>query len=107
MYSRRHEKRGLLRSWLGLTVCALALTATLAAATASAAVTPPKNTTAPTITGTAVVGKILTAHHGSWSGTPPLSYHFQWTRCSATGTACTNIMEAAQSQSYILTSDDL
>ena len=39
----------------------------------------PKATTAPKITGTAQVGKVLTANHGTWTPTPG-SYAYQWYR---------------------------
>jgi hypothetical protein len=104
----RLEGRKVRRSWPALiTVLATVLVAGVAAASSAAATGPPKSTARPTITGTAVVGKVLSAHPGSWSGTLPITFKFQWARCSATGTGCTNITEAAQSQSFILTSDDL
>jgi len=102
------KRRWVRRSWATLTAAlATALVATVVAASTSAATGPPTNTTRPSITGTPVVGKILTAHNGSWAGTTPITFTYQWTRCSASGTGCTPISEAAQSQSYVLTSDEL
>jgi hypothetical protein len=102
------KKRWARRAWLGLTTgLATALVASVAALSASAATGPPQNTTRPTVTGTPVVGKVLTAHNGTWTGTAPITFKYQWTRCTGTGTGCAPIDEAAQSQSYILTSDDL
>jgi hypothetical protein len=43
----------------------------------------PRNTSAPTVTGTAEVGQTLTAHKGSWSGTAPIAYSYQWQRGTA------------------------
>ena len=38
----------------------------------------------PTITGTAAVGSVLTANHGTWSGAPqPTSYQYAWYYCNA------------------------
>ena len=85
----------------------VAIAAMVSTAVASAQSTPPTNTSRPTVTGTLVVGKVLTAHVGAWSGTAPITYSFQWQRCNATATDCNMISEAAQSQTYILTSDDL
>jgi len=90
-----------------LTTLAALLVTAVAAVGVSAATGPPSNTTRPSVTGSPVVGKILTAHVGSWTGTAPISYEFQWARCSATGTSCASIDEAAQSQQYVVTNDDL
>jgi hypothetical protein len=40
--------------------------------------TVPSNSALPAITGTAEVGETLTASHGTWSGTTPLAYAYQW-----------------------------
>ncbi len=93
------------RRFLAGLVAAVAVTAT--AVSVSAATGPPTNSVRPSIGGTPVVGKILTAHNGSWAGTTPITYQYQWTRCSAAGAGCTPISEAAQSQQYVLTTDDL
>ena len=93
------------RRFLAGLVAAVAVTAT--AVSVSAATGPPSNTIRPSIGGTPVVGKILTAHNGSWAGTTPITYQYQWTRCSSSGAGCTPISEAAQSQQYVLTADDL
>ena len=102
--TQRRQSR--LRNTLGAAICAIALVATLAAAGAVAATGPPSNTTKPSITGTPVVGKTFTAHTGAWTGTSPFTFAYQWARCSSTGLGCVNIPEAAQSRTYILTSDD-
>jgi hypothetical protein len=67
-----------------------AQTATIAAATSSAA---PKNTAPPTISGTPKVGQQLTADPGSWSGNPT-SFTYQWQRCDADVAACSNVAGA-------------
>lgn len=96
------------RSWATLTAAlATALVATVVAASTSAATGPPTNTARPSITGTPVVGKIFTAHNGVWDGTTPMTFKYQWTRCSSVGTSCTPISEAAQSQQFVLSTDDL
>ena len=43
--------------------------------------TPPANLVAPSISGTAVVGRTLSASPGTWSGTSPIAYKYQWQRC--------------------------
>jgi hypothetical protein len=42
--------------------------------------TAPSNTAAPTVSGTAQVGQTLTASSGSWSGSTPITYTYQWQR---------------------------
>lgn len=53
--------------------------------------TLPANTVLPAITGTAQVGVELTASTGTWTGTAPIQYTFQWQK----GT--TNIAGATES----------
>jgi Right handed beta helix region len=48
---------------------------------------------APTIAGSAVVGSYLTAAVGSWSGTAPMSYAYQWRHCDSAG-SCTPVAGA-------------
>jgi hypothetical protein len=43
--------------------------------------TKPSDQSLPAITGTPTVGRPLSASTGTWSGTPPLSYAYQWQRC--------------------------
>jgi hypothetical protein len=56
---------------------------------------PPVNTAVPAVAGAAVAGGTITASPGTWAGTPPLTYTFQWQRCDASGNACTDIAGAA------------
>jgi hypothetical protein len=61
--------------------------------------TPPKasapvSVTAPAISGRAQVGVTLTAQPGTWSGTQPMTFAYQWQRCSST---CTAIAGATRS----------
>jgi len=41
---------------------------------------PPSNTVAPVISGTNVVGNTLTTTNGTWTGTTPITYTYQWKR---------------------------
>ncbi len=75
-------------------------------ATAVVAAIPPSNTTPPSITGTTVDGQTLTASTGAWSGTPPLSYAYQWERCNSSGESCASISGATGS-TYTLTDADV
>ena len=65
----------------------------------------PRNTSAPTVSGTAREGNTLTAHNGSWANTPT-SFAYQWQRCGADGTGCADISGATK-QAYTLTAADV
>jgi hypothetical protein len=62
----------------------------------------PSNTAPPSVSGTAQVGRTLSASQGSWSGNQPLSFAYQWQRCAST---CSDIGPATTS-SYTLTGPD-
>jgi uncharacterized protein YukE len=64
------------------------------AATGVIAALLPKNTALPGITGSLVDGQTLTASNGSWEGTSPISYSYQWQECNAKGEACKNLSGA-------------
>jgi hypothetical protein len=74
-------------------------------ATAAAAVSAPTSRSAPTIDGKVVVGSTLTAGNGLWNN-GPTSYSYQWLRCAADGTACSNI-SGATSRTYTLAKADV
>jgi hypothetical protein len=88
------------RSWL---VAVVLITAGAFATSAAAAV--PASTTAPAISGTARQGSTLTTSDGSWSNTPT-SFTYQWQRCTAEGSGCTNIA-GATSKTYRLDPADV
>ena len=67
---------------------------------------PPANTALPSVSGAIRAGATLTADNGSWSGTTPMSYAYQWRRCDPAGDNCTDIAGATDS-SYRLTADDV
>jgi hypothetical protein len=71
-----------------------------------AAPVAPSNTAAPTISGATVVGTQLTASPGTWAGSGPITFTYQWQRCNAAGDSCANIGDAT-SPTYILTAADL
>jgi hypothetical protein len=53
--------------------------------------TAPANTSPPTITGTAQQGLTINAGQGTWSGTQPINYTYQWQRCDSSGANCSPI----------------
>jgi hypothetical protein len=71
----------------------------------AAAGSGPKNTSPPTISGTPRDNETLTAAAGSWAGTDPITYAYEWRRCDAGGNNCSKITSG--SQSYKVTSSDV
>jgi len=97
----------------GAVVTALALSALVlpAAQGVAAQATPPSNTAEPSISGRAEQGVRLSASRGTWTGTAPISYAFQWVRCGADGGQpdggnCA-IISGATTDRYRLTSSDV
>lgn len=61
---------------------------------------------APTITGAAQDGQTLTAVPGTWTGSTPITYSYQWVECDGTGSACTPL-SGATGTAYTLTGSDV
>ena len=76
------------------------------AATATVAASAPANTALPTISGEAKDEKTLTASTGTWSGSPPITYSYQWESCNTAGESCINI-SGATSSSYAITHEQV
>src|SRR6478752_2086019 len=95
-----HMKRSRIYLVLALGVLTAALFGTASAATQAA----PTNTTPPTITGDAAVGKTLTAENGTWTNSPT-AYQYQWLRCAATGESCVNV-PGATAKTYLVVAGD-
>jgi hypothetical protein len=66
----------------------------------------PSNTAAPGVNGTVRAGEVLTASPGAWSGTPPLSFEYQWLRCGPSGAACLLVPDATKA-TYLLSGADV
>lgn len=66
---------------------------------------PPGNTAPPVITGTVQVGQTLSSSTGSWQGTQPISYAYQWQRCDSGGGNCANIPGASGSTYTVASAD--
>ena len=79
---------------------------TVASNPTSTVVGPPVNTTAPWPRGSMVVGQVVTAEPGTWTGKNPISYSYRWLRCNAAGGDCQTIAGAG-SRNYGVTSGDV
>jgi len=66
----------------------------------------PKNTKAPTIAGAAKEGTTLTAKPGTWTGTKPITFKYQWQRCDAIGGNCGDV-SGATNATFALTAADV
>jgi hypothetical protein len=73
--------------------------------TSTVTVAAPANSVQPTISGDPDVGGTLTADPGTWTGTGPLTYDYQWLRCDSTGNHCDEVAGATDS-TYVVTEDD-
>lgn len=56
----------------------------------------PRNSALPKIKGQADVGTKLTVSHGSWTGSSPITYKYQWNRCSGNDRNCKAIKGATR-----------
>ena len=81
---------------------------TLASSAQTGVVGPgsPIDRSAPAISGLAQVGQTLTVSPGTWNGTAPITYAYQWRRCDSDGLGCFAI-HGATSSSYVLGTSDL
>jgi hypothetical protein len=84
---------------------ATAVASAVGIAGASTAATPPTVRTLPAITGVAEVGRTLTTTNGTWSGTEPFTFSYQWGRCGRGGGSCVAIA-GATAQTYVLVAAD-
>lgn len=66
----------------------------------------PINTSPPAVSGTATQGQTLTSSTGTWSGSTPMTYTYQWQRCDSSGASCAPI-SGATAGTYTLQSGDV
>jgi hypothetical protein len=64
---------------------------------------PPSNLGSPVVSGTPAVGQTVTASAGTWSGSQPMTYSYQWQQCDTGGASCSAIA-GANAVSYTLPS---
>jgi hypothetical protein len=68
----------------------------------------PSATAPPALSGTAQPGQVLTTSQGSWNGTAPMSFAYNWLRCNSSGSSCKTIHGATgQGQTYSVRSTDV
>jgi hypothetical protein len=65
--------------------------------------TPPVNTVAPVVSGTATLGQTLSTTNGTWTGTATITYTYQWQRGG--GSSYTNITSATNSTYTLVQAD--
>ena len=65
----------------------------------------PTNTSPPAVLGNPQPSETLTAQPGAWTGTQPIDYTYQWQRCQADGSSCTDLADA-DDPSYVVAPDD-
>jgi hypothetical protein len=67
---------------------------------------PPTSVHAPGLSGNIQVGGVLTTSSGTWAGTAPMTYSYEWLRCDSTGSGCVSIL-GAESSTYLVSAADV
>lgn len=78
--------------------------AVLASGAVAASTVAPRNTTPPLIVGETRVGETLRATTGTWTGTTPMTFAFQWLRCTRQN--CRDIPGATNSTYRLVAADE-
>jgi hypothetical protein len=88
--------------WIGCGVAVTALAVLSAGSVLAASAAGPTNTTAPSVAGSPIIGKVLTGSRGTWTGTS-IKYAYAWLRCDTNGANCAAIA-GATGTTYTITS---
>jgi Ig domain of plant-specific actin-binding protein len=99
-------RRGLTAGLLAATALVLGAVFGGAGSGTAASAAAPTNQSPPTISGTAEEGSTLTSSTGTWNGTTPITYTYQWRRCDADGGSCASI-SGATDKTYALKGVDV
>jgi hypothetical protein len=67
----------------------------------------PIDRSAPTMSGSLQDGQTLTANAGSWDGTGPITYTYQWRRCHGDGSTCVLFGAPSSVPTYVLQDTDV
>jgi hypothetical protein len=97
--------RGAHRRALAAVAVAALVVVGAAGAVVSRSAVAPTNSSLPAISGTASVGSTVTANPGTWSGSTPMTFQYQWLICGAYGGSC-HAIPGATTQTYKFTSAD-
>ena len=89
-----------------LAAVTLGVFATAAGLGTAARQVAPVNTVPPSISGTAQQSQTLTANNGTWTGTAPITYRYQWLRCNRNGNGCSDISGATE-RTYLVRAADV
>lgn len=65
----------------------------------------PSSSAPPVVSGTSQVGQALTSSAGSWNGTTPMTFAYQWLRCDSSGANCAAISGATTASYSLATAD--
>src|SRR4051794_16976650 len=89
----------------GLAIVAAAVVVGMASGAGSRAAVAPNNSSLPSISGGTTTGSTVTANPGTWTGSAPITYQYQWQICNDKGAACHDIT-GATAQTYAIKDAD-
>jgi hypothetical protein len=89
-----------------LAALALGVFASAAGLGTAARQVAPVNTVPPAISGTPQQSQTLTVSNGTWTGTAPITFRYQWLRCNSSGNGCSDIGGATE-RTYLVRAADV